>query len=471
MKKLLKEIERGQNLDVNLSTYSQDLFGLYYKEAMVRFCFNYYNFCDTYQKDIRENSDLAPINHILESILFHILRDDLKIEEEKQLLEKINSLRNQIIGVMKNLTAYVDVFSAYQKVLQRKSMNFTEKSLPADYTDKTFTQTIMNYIVQDQDQAAINMRLSEILRELPVRMTKNHFFDLIERNLALYKGSDKKSLDEFLYILKTTASLEFPEDNAKHLPILYRFLEELRSTDFNNLTKESFMDLSERFSRVVDSITKILQVYTDYMSLTNDLYIISASKSASLNHDMDNYCQAIVLATHDQIRGEDEISITREMETAMRHLEGQQELTMEAIRSYEMVLDLIGDQYKETLEELSLKESFFEIQKISLVNSGNHFVEFDTMVMEKEIITDDMLNEVKEDLIRQFTELFKNHDKSYNRAIQAAVLSVIPPFVKNIMETQDYIFTSLQNCKDPAEKQSIYEVISQGIQNGFKEED
>lgn len=37
MKKLLKEIERGQNLDVNLSTYSQDLFGLYYKEAMVRF--------------------------------------------------------------------------------------------------------------------------------------------------------------------------------------------------------------------------------------------------------------------------------------------------------------------------------------------------------------------------------------------------------------------------------------------------
>ena len=93
MKKLLKEIERGQNLDVNLSTYSQDLFGLYYKEAMVRFCFNYYNFCDTYQKDIRENSDLAPINHILESILFHILRDDLKIEEEKQLLEKINSLR------------------------------------------------------------------------------------------------------------------------------------------------------------------------------------------------------------------------------------------------------------------------------------------------------------------------------------------------------------------------------------------
>ena len=91
--------------------------------------------------------------------------------------------------------------------------------------------------------------------------------------------------------------------------------------------------------------------------------------------------------------------------------------------------------------------------------------------MEKEIITEDMLNEVKEDLIRQFTELFKNHDKSYNRAIQAAVLSVIPPFVKNIMETQDYIFTSLQNCKDPAEKQSIYEVISQGIQNGFKEED
>ena len=65
------------------------------------------------------------------------------------------------------------------------------------------TNDIMHYILSDKDNVSINGRISEMVGQLPIRMSKVRFYDHIKDAFTLYHGAQKQTIDDFYYSLST----------------------------------------------------------------------------------------------------------------------------------------------------------------------------------------------------------------------------------------------------------------------------
>ena len=97
---------------------------------------------------------------------------------------------------------------------------------------------------------AINRKISQVIGQLPVRLTKNKFFEMLSNGLSIYKGGTKESLKNFLYMLKTTAMLENTETMTVNYPYLDDFFKEFKEIKFKKITKEQYDEMMANIAKV-----------------------------------------------------------------------------------------------------------------------------------------------------------------------------------------------------------------------------
>ena len=98
------------------------------------------------------------------------------------------------------------------------------------------------------------------------------------------------------------------------------------------------------------------------------------------------------------------------------------------------------------------------LDKISILESGSHFVEFDK-VIDREIAGSDYIYAKYNELEGVLKEFFKGHSKLINRAVMAHVLSALPVFFNNVDEIRSYVESSISGCSDIAEKTACKEIF------------
>lgn len=100
-----------------------------------------------------------------------ILLDTLSLDA----VDRIDALRNRIIAKMEILTAYTDIFQIYEYVLNRVEYRFSESEFGDEYYNDRFEKDIYRYITGDKDNTVINMKLSQIVGQVPMRLSKINF--------------------------------------------------------------------------------------------------------------------------------------------------------------------------------------------------------------------------------------------------------------------------------------------------------
>ena len=161
--------------------------------------------------------------------------------EKETLLEELEELRQDTIKEMEKLTAYTDIFQAYEYVMNRVEGRFMPQLVgkqPED-TDALLDE-IISYLTQSDDPADFHERFQQIISQLPVRFTKNKFFAIIEEGMSVYKGAPKAGLDDMLYMLRSEALLNRPktsgtENEEDSYKKLYQILKEFLQADFSTL--------------------------------------------------------------------------------------------------------------------------------------------------------------------------------------------------------------------------------------------
>ena len=220
MKSFINEISKNKNLEVNLPMYANYMTDLYNQRAYVEFAMDYYTFqgmiADHVTKDEYLTEFTKEFNEVVKQYVLSLTVD----ESREEGIAKIDSLRNKVYNIVEVLTCYADIFSRYEYMVNRCQYLFDEIPVNAKYTDQDYTRQIMQYIFSDEDNAVVNMKICEIISELPFRMTKNKFFELLKAGMSVYKDSDKETIDDFLYNIETSALLKFPED-MEHYKDLY----------------------------------------------------------------------------------------------------------------------------------------------------------------------------------------------------------------------------------------------------------
>lgn len=461
-KQLIKNLNNGKNLDKVLPEYIHVLAENYKNQAFIRCAMQYYVMYEQYADGMFIEEEVKDtVNDICEMMKrVFVQKEDF---EKEECISRIESARSNIIEKMEVLTNYTDQITVYEYVLNRIEHKFDETIAEEDTT--VFTQKLMQYIFGVKDNFVMNEKIKEVISQLPVRMARSKFYELIKNSISLYKGGQKESLDSYLYMLRTSAMLYKPKGEGQYFKNWGAFVETLRTTDYGKLTKEAFDDLSGELMGKAANIMYTSEMFVSLQELINSLYVFvlmdeQENVLPDEYQDIRKVCEEIITAIDSKMKHGEEQPF--DMEKKLYQLEGVPEKIAQNISQLEGSLDMVKESYKERLAEYGLEVVTANLEKAQTLLSDSIFVEFKEQSLEE--VSDEMAEEETKKLIDELSILFQKNSIRVVRAVIASTIARMPVFFANTEEVSEYIQSSLDQCKDAAEKAASFEILRSVIE-------
>lgn len=450
IKNLVKSINHGKDLNNNLPAYFEILEQNYYKNACIHSALEYYTLyqviCEHENQSLDEiNSVLAVLNEAVE-VLFNPNKDN------SNLLKKLEAIRDEVIKKMDVLTAYIDLIQIYEYVLNRLEYRFKEYSL-AD--EEVFINKLVQYIFQVKDNNVINETIKEVVGQLPVRMAKGRFFQLLKNSLTLYKGSDKASVESYLYMLRTSSMLYEPEGMDEYFPEFTALALELKDTDYKDISKEKFDLLYEKIEKASNKLFELTDLFVMVQSILNCFCVLALCKK----ENMDEEKEAIhLLLEINKSFSNDTILTEEDLEQNLVSLEGVQEKLSEDILTLESILFFVCHDFHKEIIDGKLDKKAKTMVKVEKLLSSSLFIDLEEQE-DNETIDTMYVEQKADELIAELMELFGSNPMDVNRAVMASILNKMPVFFESSEEVMDYVKNSFDLCRDREEKRAVMEIL------------
>jgi hypothetical protein len=489
MKQICREIEQGNNLEMNLPQFFNRLVTLYEQYAEIKFTMLYYTFYENYLesdqvKTMEEEQLLLELNHIIqESVL-----SDFSGGKMENSVQRLDAARNEIINKMKILTAYTDILQIYEYVLNRIEYRFRDDL--KEINNDEFAAEILRYIFDTKDNVIINSKIKEVIGQLPIRITKSKYFDLIRDSISIYNGADCSSLDSYIYMIKNGAMLYTQDGMDTAYPDLLALKKEFETIDYNNFTKENYHTFSNKLGVATSQINARVDFYYGLQEIVNNLYVMIITapyaymeggyRLAGIEGEMKyllypteqekNLFKAIIAEINERFLTEEKMPISADIEAKLSYTEGKQEVLLEEFEALEPVLSDIRTSHNNMVESMMLGRLFQCLNTSQDLLGNSLFIElnktedYEVCQDEQLVINNNKVNEayiikVQDELLNQFSELFQNSSKNVCRAVMANTINKMPVFFQSTKDVMDYVKNSLEQCHDLAEKNACVNII------------
>lgn len=444
IKRLIKDIDRGVGLEKNIPVYHNILADTYLNYAAVELTFSACLLWET----VAEAEGLGKTERACYEKAMKLLADavDRSSEQMRSLAENAGQLRDEITAVMDVYTSYTDRLINYSYVLERMpycledETDFLEDLKVLDEDDLLHR---LMYFVGGQGDASIQKeRLQRLVGMIPVQMTKNKFLEKIESTLTLYKGSDRESLDTFVYMIRSAAMLHQPEACSVCADGIEEYIHELEQTDFAALDKERYEELREKLEIYSKEVLSITDFYYSLQKVVNGIYalvlaVCHGNGEQGVCEECMKICREVAGGNYD--------------EESLVPLEGRIEGYVEKASYLEAVLFEVRNSCQDVLSELGLTEAFEDFALIANLLSDSLFIDLEKKADEM-LVDDAMLKKVTAELTQDLSELFGSLQKPVKRAVMASVLEKLPTEFQTVDEIMTYIRTNLFGCRNMAEK-------------------
>ncbi len=458
---VIKEIEKGKNLEINLPKYMNVMMSAYYRSSSIRLAMNYYTYFMMEQEEERP-LELIKLTTQLDKIIKEAILSEFQGTVLEKSVKEIDQIRSQVISNMKSITLYADQFQIYEYIWNRIEGQFEEvEAFPLNYSDDKLVENLLEYIMQDKDRSVISQKITEIVSTLPVRLTKQRYYEMVKDSFLLFVGSERQALEDHVFMLKSCAALLKPETENIHYPEMDDLLKELKEVDYNTLTLEQYQNLKQKLLKVSDRIDQVTNLSTLLIEVINDVYILLLSMPyALIEVEEAETCKEI-------IRRSQEISKNEKEEEALfvlfEKLEGKQERISEQIAGNAYLLDSLEEQ-KGLMESIMLDKIYHSLLRIEKLASTSHFIELDT-VFDRTIVDYAYAEQRAHEVIAEFAECFRKKNKKEIRSIMAASMMALPIFFKTMEELKEYAQIALSSCSDMEEKRCSVILLKDMIEN------
>ena len=456
----VRELTKGKKASENLMIYTKELSALYSNMSHLRLTINYYTFSEIYYElsnDKRKiiSGELGTIQSLIDTVMLATETDYEKAEEI------IVGLRSDIIAKMEILTAFTDRIQIYEYILNRVEYRFNESEYDDNYYRKSFEKDIYNYVINDRDNAVINMKLAMVMGELPMRLSKNKFFDILKDSFSIYKESEKGSVDDFAYRLRTAGGVYTPEGMDKYFTQLNKYLDDFAAVDYSEITKEQFEQLRLEMDAAGELVREYADTFVLITEVINDIYSIVLCGGLVYDNDNKDKLTDIISSSKKVIDGD--VEPDYELAEQFVQFEGVQERLGMLISNPESAMDKIVEINAKVIEHIGMTEDFRRLDKISKLQSTSTFANLEEDSSLRETADDKYVKNVVDGLITEFTDIFENNVRYYNRAVMAAVISNVPAYFNNLEEFKSYVHVALSQCSDVAEQKACMTLINMMI--------
>ena len=420
--------------------------------AGVEMVLNYYTYYEMLQEG---NGVFCGRLPALEKEYHRLLKAFLEDQGKETVDPGLEALREETIHAMEGACAYADEMQLYEYAFNRMEHRFLPeiRDRKEAGNEEQWTREILSYITQAEETFLMNERIRSVMGELPVRLTKNKFFSLVDRGLSLYKGREKSAFSAALYMLRSDTMMIRPEGMEQDCGELEALLKELEAADLKNLTEGEY----RRLSGILGQGGVLLEEYTGrlslFMDLVNELYLMELARGMAVTEALEEEQIREMLSCLAALFEEGAVRpIPREVTDGLPLLEGRQEVYLEQWEKMDDGREAEGESFSDTWE------------KVKLLMSDSSFVSFRKEEKEEKIVDDAVYSEELERLFQDWTAFFTGKPKAIVRAAMAAALSHLPMFFESIDEIGEYIRGSFESCTDQVEKETSMELLRMMIQ-------
>lgn len=457
-KKIVTDINRDKDMDITVPRYLELLDSQYNLYSTVKLCLNFY----TIREMLEEGTDIADFKEdyeIISSLLVKALVEGKAIDAKD--IQTIDSLRNSVEYKMKLLTSYTDGFEMYEYILNRIEAGI--KGTIENVDIELLSNKMFQYVFCENDTVVVNSKLQILMSQLPARMTKNKFYDVVANTLSIYKGGETSSVDDFVDMLKTAVLITKPEGFETEYPELYDIYSRLETTDYKTIDEGTFDGLAIDVNQGAEFITKLVSFYMLFQEVINDTYtILLTAKGNGLNQNDNSYRAAVkIIDTCINSFSEDS---AEELMDAFMSLEGAQENVYENVMILETALDDVAVKSQDMGDEV--KNNVVNLKTVEKLVSSSLFIDLNKdFGKESKVADSDYIGKLKEELTNDFAEYFKDKSMIVVRSIMCKILAAMPIFLDTQQEIKNYFDYVLENCKNDSELTACNKLICEIIED------
>ena len=408
---------------VNYEFYFNELENTYFELAFTELALDYYCFKerDLERKDVSADDMSEGFRTRLEARVEKALNDYDGLEETSR---KAEELKNEIRDEVEKLVKLIDRLELDKYVAEREPVEGESFDYPSN--DEA-AKVVLRSIFAVNDNAIINEQIKNAVYELPVRMTKVRFFDIIKNGMKLYIGSDRDILERFIYMLESSTGLSGDEELKK-------------------LTEKP--DLA--------AIRARYEYLNDLAGICNYLCVIGSAGESVRNGKKEDVQKLLDLIKLSSSLNE---SDAENAEKILGSLEGKLEDMSQKVPALEA--KLAGYIESETGE---LSEKAVLLERLRRLMSSSLYADLDTEVPEN---VDETAVEKEFGVLQDKLEAsFKEGDRALNRARMAAALSSLPVFFNSRTEVMNYVREALDSCSNIHEKNmAVSNILASGSED------
>lgn len=463
VKAVYKDILNDKLPEENIPKFLNYTVNEYSIFAEVRLAMHYYAFYETYldEGELWGEAAMDIVKKLNQLISKNIVKAQNGAEHEEA-VRTVDRLRNDIMKRMKLLTAYTDIFQIYEYILNRVEYRFKVSDVSED---DEFAREILNFIFDSKDNVIINDKIREIIGQLPVRLTKQKYFDMIKHSIHEYKGASRDSLNTYLYMLRASAML-WPEGEMPDLyPKLWEQKEFLDHIDYTNISEAGYEEAEKIIMQAAQALEAETSVYYSVQEIVNEVYaMLICSPYIGIASSEDTKKEEAALEI---IKGINEIFIKNKKAEPAAELIGhfvliegvQEELSYDLTAMEEALYQV--DKNHRSLAESILADRLLNILLLCRdLLSNSLFIDF-YEIKSAAVVSGETAVEEADKLIAELTKLFNDHDRMVTRAVMANTLNKMPVFFRDHKEVMDYVRYSLEKCTDLAEKKACMDIIGE----------
>lgn len=453
-RQLEKDFAARRDVGENWDILRVRLSSCYYTLAGIELYMNYYTLCGRWSS---WDKAVSPEKMFGAGELRGKIEECIDgIHGGKDVTAEIEAVRETIISRTKAVLAYSDIFQLYEYVLNRLEPSYLESLQDID-NDETARQ-ILNEIFANKDNFIINENIKHMVLSLPIRMTRQHFFDVMHEALSEYIGAPYDSFEKMLFFIRSSSGIKKSTTESPIFDELRSICSEFESADYRNLSKEQHAVLTEKLKYVVRLIIDSVEAFRALEEIANEILVMMHTKEEASDDAMLEVQNLHGIFTEArEMTGGAESEITAGTRTLFESIEGRLEYYIENMQRLEMLLGKAGE-----LDEINTDRRYRVLSDCRKLMSESLFVELDedvreTPLEEKEF--DDMVDE----LIDDFSERFETDSKLMMRARMAFALNQLPVFFKSRTAVMNYVREALESCHDVAEKLVAVRMFLDGI--------
>lgn len=444
--KARKELFAKRDVEFNLPCYLRNLAGVYYRMANYNLAMQYTSFAEgVTEGDVVLPEKAKEYAETIKTYVEALAKDDCALGEEA--LVRIGELRQELTVAMQALTAYTDRLYLHEYALQRlaPAMEGTAEEIDSNAA----LEEISSFLFFDEEQEGLLARVSAVISELPVRMTKAKFMEWVRNTASVYQEADGETLDRVFYMLYSASGLYEPE-GMDLFPECREALDTLNALDYRSITEEQYASAKQKLEEITEFITSVSDAYFSLTEIANSLLTVLFTEGYVMPADMDatKGCREIYRMLSE---GKDftDVALVEAFET----FEGLPEQIEEFLFTEEAYFDELTVDEK-LLDAMMQKVLYTRVAYARRLHTTSIFVKIENEEA-KELSFDTMLDE----FCVAVTKVLEEGQRAVNRAVMARVIQNLPlPFTRK-SDIQKYVLASLENCHDMSEKTAAMRAI------------